>query len=211
MQLPDHPSRQPAQPEDGLARWDAEAAAAAAGNAGTSVPVVRLDGNEHLLLPFTTSMTRVMLHFVESTSGRGYYRCAGADCLLCRLGRQAEVRDLLPVYDPIERAVVVLPISPNIRPAALRPQIAPVLRQLAKDGARPVVLGVRKLDGGRFTVSTHALPDGVDDGAVVVKAFCQQLEAGQVALESAYPLPSSQDMAEVPEIATAMRLRGVTL
>ncbi|MGH9038461.1 MAG: hypothetical protein ACRD0O_22110, partial [Acidimicrobiia bacterium] len=60
---------------------------------------VRLDQNDRLLVPFTTSVERVSTHFLDYPSLRGYVRCNGPGCLLCRLGRKVDHRDLWPVYD----------------------------------------------------------------------------------------------------------------
>src|SRR5688500_13109683 len=94
----------PDGPTDGLALWDAEAARAPA-----RLAPVRLDSNERLLLPFTTAMTRLPLHFLDFPMYRGYVRCNEPDCVLCQSGRQKEQRDLLPIYDVVERLVGVLP------------------------------------------------------------------------------------------------------
>jgi hypothetical protein len=199
-------SSRPGQLANVLAVWTSEATV---GRGGGALPVVRLTLNETLLLIFCASMLRVMLHYVNGSTFRSYVRCPGTGCLLCRLGYQVEQRDLLPVYDPIERVVAVLPVGPNVRPAALRPQLMPVLRQVDQEGARPVLVGVRKPDNVTFAVSTHELPDGADDGAAVVKAFHEQLEAGQIDLASAYPLLSADDLAAMPEVKARMRLLGV--
>src|SRR5262245_28107589 len=79
-----------------LTRWAAEATV---GRAGASLSAVRLTSHDTLLVLFCASMLRVMLHFVNSTTFRAYTRCVGDGCLLCRLGNQAEQRDLVPVYD----------------------------------------------------------------------------------------------------------------
>jgi hypothetical protein len=206
MSPSDVPSYRPGQPADGLAVWDAEAAGL---TPGATLPLVRLDASERLLIPFTVAMVRVAVHYLDSPALRGYVRCPGADCLLCQVGRQADVRDLLPVYDPVERAVAVLPISTNLRAAALRPQIAPVLRRLRHDHGRPPLIALRRLDAGKFALATLDLPEGVDDGAAAVKSFRDRLEAGEIDLASAYPQLTRQDLAAIPEVAAAMRVRGV--
>src|SRR5260370_8767282 len=103
---PDQPP--PNKPSDALARWDAESPRNA-----TPLAAVRLDGNEALLLPFTTDALPVRLHYLESPAYRGYVHCTGTGCLLCRIGRRPEERDLLPAYDAIARTVGLLPITPN--------------------------------------------------------------------------------------------------
>jgi hypothetical protein len=212
--LDDHPPTAPqapqpaaAQLQDGLDRWDAEAAGDTA-----RLSLIRIDANETLVVPFTTSMLRVKIHFLDTTAYRDYLHCGGDGCLLCRLGRRPDVRDLLPVYDAVARAVGVLPISESMRPQALRPQLAPVLRQLkqAKQGGRLLVT-LRKLDKVRFELGTVELPKDADDGADKVRAFKSRLESGAVDLAAVYPRLTAEELAEIPEVARAMLLKGVTL
>ena len=120
------------QPVDGLALWDSEAAEVAP----AGLEVVRLNQDELLLIPFTRSMLRVTVHYVDFVAIKGYVRCIEPECLLCRLGRHPEKRDLWPVYDVLARAVAVLPISPSLRPHALRSQLFPALRCMAEGEAR---------------------------------------------------------------------------
>jgi hypothetical protein len=208
--MEDHPPTAPqgsqpaAQLQDGLDRWDAEAAGDTA-----CLSLIRVDANETLVVPFTTSMLRVKIHFLDAPAYRGYLHCGGDGCLLCRVGRRPDVRDLLPVYDAVARAVGVLPISESMRPQALRPQLAPVLRQLKQGGRLLVTL--RKLDNVRFELGTVELPEDADDGADKVRAFKSRLESRQVDLAAVYPRLTAEELAEIPEVARAMLLKGVTL
>src|SRR4051812_13677114 len=127
------------QPVDGLALWETEAR----DNRGGSLTAIRPDQNERLVIPFTTSMVRTAMHYLNFAAVEGYVLCNGPDCLLCRVGRQQDVRDLLPVYDVLDKAVGVLAIGPNQRPHALRPAIAPVLRRVAR-GEDTLLLTLRK-------------------------------------------------------------------
>ena len=194
------------QPVDGLALWDSEAA----GVAPAGLETVRLDQNEHLLIPFTRSMLRVILHYVGFAAIAGYVRCNGPDCLLCRLGRQPEKRDLWPVYDVLARAVAVLPISPSMRPHALRSQLFPALRRMA-EGEGPLLLAVRKDGNSKFIVSALPLPEGADDGAAVIGPFCERLKAGQVDLASAFPAIPNVELAMIDEVSLMMQAKGLVL
>jgi hypothetical protein len=195
----------PAPLQDALDTWTAETGSAGPAN----VAAVRVDGNEKLLILFTTSMARVRLHFLDAAALRSFVHCAGGDCLLCRAGRQTETRDLLPVYDAVAQAVAVLPVSPSLRPQALRPQLAPALRQV-KDGAR-LVLSVRKVDNVRFAVGTFPLPDDADDGADKIGAFVEQINAGTIDLGAAFPRLGAEELAAIPEVASALRMKGIHL
>jgi len=193
-------------PIDGLALWDSEACATPA----TSLSVVRVDGNERLLVPFTTVMLRKQLHYVSCPAVSGYLQCNGDGCLLCRVGRQQDVRDLWPVYDVLEKQIGVLPISPNLRPQALRPQLAPILRRL-KGGKEIFLISVRKLETAKFVVTTLALPEDAEDGAASIQAFQDQFAAGTVDLAGVYPRLSNEELAAIPEVATALKLKGLKL
>jgi hypothetical protein len=189
---------------EALSAWDAECGA----QAPSPLEAIRLDANERIVIPFTTSMQRVETHYVDFPSLQGYVRCPGDACLLCRVGRRREQRDLLPVYDPIARAVGVLAISPNIRPHALRPQLMPILRQL-KAGQR-VLFTVRKTDRTGYAVASRPLLEGADDGAEKVVGFLERFDAGGVELAAVYAQPSSEELANIPEVAAMLKLRGIT-
>jgi hypothetical protein len=200
--VPPAPNQQHQGLTDGLSLWDAETSSPPAG-----LSLLRIDGNETLIIPFTTSMQRDTLHYLDSAAYRGYTHCPGPGCLLCRIGRQSEIRDLLPVYDPVAQAVAVLAISPNLRPHALRPQLAPLLRQLRQDAR--IIIALRKLDNIRFAVTTLPLPDDADDGADKIAAFVKQVEANAIDLGSVYPRLGNEELAALPDVASAMRLKGI--
>jgi hypothetical protein len=187
---------------DGARLWEEEAGAAPA----AELSLARLDASEHLFFPFTTVVGRVNVHYVDFPSLRGYVRCNRAGCALCRIGRAAEIRDLWPVYDPLARAIVVIPVSPSQRPQALRPKLHSVLQRV-KQSAAPVVVGIRRIDQA-FHVRVLDLPDGADDGRVVVSEFRKEFDAGRVDLASVYQLLPDEELANLPEVATALRLLG---
>lgn len=188
---------------DALTLWGAEAG----GTGPATMRVIRLDANERLVIPFTTELTRVQVHYLDYASVRDFVHCVGAGCLLCRLGRQVETRDLLPVYDAVDRAVGVLAVSPNVRPNALRPQLMPILQRL-KNGSR-LLVGLRKQDNTRFSVATYELPEGADDGTDAILKFKEQFDGGQIDLGSVFTRLSNEDLAAVPEISTLMTMKGV--
>jgi hypothetical protein len=188
---------------DAVAKWEGEA-----GHAPPALAEIRLDGNEHLLIPFCTEVGEAVTHYLDYPSLRGYVRCNGEGCLLCRVGRQTELRDLLPVYDVIGGAVGVLPVSPNLRPHALRPQLTPVLRRLKAN--ERVLLAVRKIDRTRYNVTTLPLPDDADDGADKILEFLEQFGAGAIDLGAIYQKLTDEELADVPEIATTLKVRGIT-
>src|SRR5262249_19640382 len=172
----DDPTTEPTRAQDrgpvtdALTKWRAEA-----GCGSVCFEELRLDANERLAIPFTTSVEEVAVHYLDYPSLRGYVRCHGTGCLLCRIGRQPDVRDLLPVYHVIGQARAVLPISPTLPPQALKPQLLPALQRL-KAGER-VLLALRKIDKLRYSVTTLPLTDDADDGADQVADFLGRVES----------------------------------
>jgi hypothetical protein len=193
------------RPTDGLDLWASEAPSGGA----AALSVVRLEAGERPLIPFTTTMQRVRLHYLDAAAVRSYVHCLGDGCLLCRAGKEPETRDLLPVYDPVGQAVAVLAISPNLRAQALRPQLTPVLQRV-RDGERLLLL-LRRPDTTRFVVSAVPLPEDAEDGADHIDAFCKQLAAGAVSLDSVYPRLSAEDLAAIPEVARLLKLKGLQI
>src|SRR5947209_775166 len=57
---------------DGLDLWDSETV-----DAPTGLAPIRLDSSERLLIPFTTSLVRTELHYLDSQEVRGYVACNG--------------------------------------------------------------------------------------------------------------------------------------
>lgn len=198
--MTDRTAPTPAAPADALALWAAEDAP----DRAPALEPVRLTADERVVVPFTLAVERVELHYLDGT---GYAHCHGGGCLLCRVGKAPETRDLLPVYDPLAGAVAVLPVGPNVRPHALRPQLRPVLERV-HDGER-VAVGIRRLDGGRFAVAAYPLPAGADDGAAAVADFKARYDAGRVAPRDAYPTVPAADLAARPDVAKLMALKGV--
>lgn len=199
---------------DALDLWGAEARSAD-GLRGQDIRLARFGDNEGLYLLFMRSLVRAVVHYLDSASYRGYLLCNdpgsnGEGCHLCRAGRKPSVIDLLPAYDALERRVVVLPITSNERPGALRPQLAPILRQMAQQDAPSLLVGISKASTGRFLVNTFPLPEGADDGVAVIAPFCDRFAAGEIDLTGVYTHLSNEELAAIPEIAAGLRLRGIT-
>jgi len=197
------PTGTPVPVTDAFFKWEVEAA-----RSPDSLPEIRLDANERFLVPFTTSVVTVQTHFLDLPGHWGYVRCNGPDCVLCRVGRKQDSRDLLPVYDVIAKSVGVLPVSPSVLTESLKSQLLPALRQLKAD--KRVLIAVRKLDRTGFSVALLDLPEGADDGASEIARFLEAHAGGTVELARIYRQLSNQELAAIPEIATSMRLKGVS-
>jgi hypothetical protein len=178
------------------------------GERGANQPleVVRLDANETAMIPFGSDGEAVALHYCEATEVGAYVHCNGPGCVLCRCGRKAEERLLLPVYLPATGGIGVLPISPNSRAGALRPQLLPILRS-----RRRVALLITRPDRAKFTVSTIDLTDDMDDGAAVIKSFLDKWQAGEVKLASVFPRLDNRTLADIPGVASMAKLKGITV
>jgi hypothetical protein len=198
------PASRSFQVTDALSKWEAEAA-----SAPTGVTEIRLDANERLLIPFTTSVVEVPVHYVDYASLAGYVRCNGGECLLCRIGRNTDSRDLLPIYDTVAQTVGVLAVSPNMRPQALRPQLTPVLQAVRQN--QRVMVAIRKHDKVRYSVTILDLPPNAHDGAEVIRRFLEAFEKGGIDLGSIYARMPNGTLAAVPEVGKYMQLRGMSL
>ena len=200
------PSKDSPKVVDALELWRSEAS----DDVPVPLQLVRLDANERLLVLFATWMLRVLVHYLDTATYRGYVQCNGDDCLLCRVGRKHDIRDLLPVYDVREQAVTILAISPSLRQRALRPQIQPVLERVAS-GEPPFVLILSKTGMAEFSVSTTDLPPEADNGAAVIATFLKQNEANEVDFASVFNRLSNDVIAEIAEIAIVMQAKGITV
>jgi hypothetical protein len=204
QRTPDNPERpKKAVRKDAVIAWRQEARTAAV----EQLLEVRLDTSLRLLVPFTHLVDEVDVHYLDYGNMRGYYRCGGPGCTLCRIGRSVEKRDLLPVYDPIARKVMVLPVSPNMRPGALKPQLVPILAKLKSN--QRVLISVSKPDRATYRVMSNPLPDNADDGADAILEFLGMYDGGAIELCSVYPLLSEGQLVEVPEVATSLRALGL--
>jgi hypothetical protein len=168
--------------------------------------LVRLGASETAAVPFTTDGEVVQVHYCDDHDIRGYLVCNGPTCVLCRAGRKAEERLLLPVYLPGSGVIGVLPISPSSRPGALRPQIFPALR-----AGRRVAFLIRKPDRTKFEVGTINLADGMDDGAAVIKHFLSRYQEGLIQLSSVFQRLDNRSLADVPGIAAMLRIKGIRI
>jgi hypothetical protein len=172
---------------------------------GSSKPrlrLVQLGENESAVIPFTADGVKVEIHYCPEPEIKAYVLCNGPDCVLCRIGRKKDGRNLIPVYLPTTGDVAVLPVSPSLRPHALLPQLANVL----KAGQPMLMFITRRQD--RFTVSTRALEEDVDGGEDVIEVFKAEFDAGRIDLASVYSRIPNEQLAMLPEVARMLALKG---
>ena len=150
------------------------------------------------------------MHYCDEAEIRGYVTCDGEGCLLCRVGKDAEPRRLLPLYVPTERRVDVLMMSTSSRPGALMPQLIDTLASaFGGDGSERVVLSIRKRDYYKFEISSRLLPEDVDDGTEVIKRFMADVEAGKIDITSVVQRFTTKSLLAIPAIAQRAALKGV--
>jgi hypothetical protein len=162
---------------------------------------VRINENEVPIIPFTSEGVRCEVHYCDEADIRDYVLCNGADCILCRVGKKKDQRVLLPVYRPVNQSIAVLPVSPSLRPLALLPQIAAVLKS-----KRPMVLFIARR-GSQFRVSSCELKDNMDSGSEAIKRFKEEYEAGTVDLTSVLSRIPNEQLKLVSEIAQILQYR----
>jgi hypothetical protein len=167
--------------------------------------VVRLGSNETAVIAFTPGSIEANLHYVNETEVGGYALCNGRNCLLCRVGRKYDERLLVPVYLPESGSVGVLPVSKSLRPAALLPQFASVLK-----ADKPLVMFITR-EGAKYTVATQELRPEMDGGEVIIKRFLEDFEKGKIDLTSVYQKIENDQLASIEGIQRMMALKGIRL
>jgi hypothetical protein len=173
-------------------------------NGSPALERVRLDASEVAIIPFTAEAAQVDIHYCKEPDINDYVICNGVDCCLCKIGREKTVRQLLPVYVPAALAVGVLPVGTSLRPRALWPQLAQVL----KDGLRRAVF-ISRVQGDSYTVTSMPLQADVEDGAEVIKTFLEDHQKGTIQLDSVYPRVTNEQLAAIPEIDRMLKLRSI--
>lgn len=174
-----------------------------ASNSVSRLELIRLDESETAVIPFTPHGERVHIHFCKEPEINAYVLCNAEDCVLCRIGKKKDERILIPAYVPTTDSIGVLPVSTSLRPNALLPQLAPVLKS-----GRPTAVFIKR-DGYRFTVSTKELPEDANGGDVAIKYFAEEHKAGRVSLRSVYQTIPNEQLAGVSEISRILDLKGI--
>lgn len=169
---------------------------------GGGLQRVRLDENETILIPFTSTAVPISLHYV-SDDDLGYTPCGGSGCILCAAGMHCTEHVMLPVYNPTTGEVEVLLASTAMRPGSLLPQVKAVLKS-----KKPTILFVTRA-GKKFTVSTADIPEDADHGEEAIAAFTTAMAAGSIELTSAYPAYDADLLKTLPSIATKLKLKGL--
>ena len=169
----------------------------------TTLNLVRIGNDDIAAIPFTTESEEVTVHYCPETEINSYVICNGPNCVLCRIGRSSAQKLLLPVYLPTTGRVGILPVSRSLRPFALLPQIAAVLK-----AGKPMVIFIVR-DGGKFTVASTELTADMDGGDAAIKQFQDDYAAGKIDLTAVYPRIDNEVLAAIDEIAKMTALKGV--
>ena len=175
---------------------------------GGDLNVVRLTENPVVLTVFTQELTELKTHFVNE-SKIGEVRCNQASesrCVLCDIGNGAAARYLLPVYVVSDDEVQVLAITATCRPYSLGPQLA---AEFEKGELDKRFLQISKT-GYRFAVKSMPASEGSEMGEVVIKRFCEELDAGKIELKRAIPVYGNKQLLDVPEIERVATAMGIS-
>jgi hypothetical protein len=167
-----------------------------------SLGLVRLGLDETAIIPFTADGKKVSVHYCREVEIQGYVLCGGDGCVLCCAGRKRDERLLVPVYLPALDAVAVLPVSPSLRPHALMPQLVNVLR-----AGKPMIMFIKR-NGDRYTVATSELEQDADGRETVIQAFVDDYTAKRIDLSTVYMRIDNEQLAQVPDIARMLALKG---
>jgi hypothetical protein len=89
------------------------------------------------------------------------------------------------------------------------PQLEPVLHRVSKN--ERVLIAVRRPEKFTYTVTVLDLPEDADAGEDAVLRFQDSFDAGKIDLAAIYQRLTDETLATVPEIATIMKLRGISL
>jgi len=168
---------------------------------------VQTGKNDCLLMPFTEKGLTVCSHYVPHPDIHAFVTCNGDNCVICALGNQPEMKFLLPVFDCINREVVVLSMSLSMRPRALAPQVFPVL-EVVKAG-RAQVMSVSRGADNNFTVKAWDLPEDADTGEETIKQFLAEVESGRLKLDSVFMSIPNETLRVLPWIQENLRIRGL--
>ena len=96
-----------------------------------------------------------------------------------------------------------MPVSPSLRPNALLPQLANILK-----AEKPTVAFVAR-HGQRFAVSSSPLADDADAGEERIKNFLAGYETGKLDPTSVYQRFSNDQLATLPKVAEMAKLKGI--
>jgi len=193
------------QPIDLLTHWGTAPYAPVS----DKLPVLRLERNQIPIGLFTKNIVPVALHYCEEREPKGYVHCNGEGCVLCLAGKSVEQRALLPAYVPSRRTVEILAISPNSNPGALRPQILPLIEEMA-ESSTPVFALVSKSDRTTYKVARVQMGPQHDTGKSVFEDFLKRWEAGQIDPAKVFPQLDNAALASIPGIATMLQFKEVT-
>jgi hypothetical protein len=190
---------------DAVDLWSSESAAS---QPTATLTPVRLDGNLRPFVLFTTSVMPVILHYLKDPALKGYVRCNGDGCVLCKAGLKKEPRDLLPVHDYAAAQIGILPVGPAEQAGALRPILRNALPRV-KNGER-LVLNVRRLENYSHegTVST-ASAQVLSRATPAIEAFDRRIKAGEIDLAGTYPSPANETLADLETVKLVLEAGGM--
>jgi len=168
--------------------------------------LIKLNGDEIAVVPFTIEAEQVTLHYCKEPEIQSYIHCNGDGCVLCKIGRSKTEKLLYPVYLPTAQEIGILPVSPSQKPKALLPQLGVVLQDAEKELK---LLFICKIDSFSFSVKTGRFPEGSHKGVAVIDHFNTGPGRDTNNFASVYQRISNEQLATIPGIKNALALRGL--
>lgn len=170
-----------------------------------TLELVRTSHVEIAIIPFTAEGSQVSVHYRSEVDIQGFNLCNGPGCLFCRIGHKADQRILLPVFLPTSGEIGVLPVSPSMTPHSLLPQVIKALKSEDR-----CIIFIRR-EGSKYFVQQTDLTQDVEGGEEIITGFLDRYNRGEIDLAAVYNRVDNESLAQAPEIARMMALKGIQL
>ena len=160
----------------------------------------KVSQNPSPIVFISDTVETAVVHYTDYDEFRGYTKCNGENCSLCRIGNKAAKRHLMPVYNPLSQVVEVLSMGDNQSPTALLPQ----LLNLVKFEQEQLFMVSR--ENYKFTVNMQLLPATLPLDQQAIQTCTKQLDENEIALSDIYRSYSNEELADFPSVRTMLSL-----
>lgn len=160
----------------------------------------KVSQNPSPIVFISDTVETAVVHYTTYDEFRGYTKCNGENCSLCRIGNKAAKQNLMLVFNPLSKTAEVLSMSDNQSPTALLPQLLNLVNFEQEQ------LFMVSRENFKFTVSVQPLPANLPLDEVTIKSCTKQLDANEIALSDIYRSYSNEELADFPSIRTMLSL-----
>lgn len=171
--------------------------------------LIRLSSDRLLTVAFTMDGVEVDAHYCNESDLRGYVRCNGERCALCRYGKEKKTMFLIPLFVPAYNAVQVLVVSKATHTTAMLPQLRAIFA--SQSNRLPLMLHMSKIDYSGFSV---ILEQPGEEGGFqehpIINTFMDELTANREILTSVFQKFSNAELEKVSEVGRVLKLFGVS-